>query len=196
MHFSGTRRGWGSSSARVSGWCVGVSLERVRLAWLRAMDAKATTRRRSNWTLSTRCTPQQLGEWIEEAIEPYWGKDKRQSRLNEEEADCRDLTALADNWPIVRTRAQATAQGPGRGRGQGRGRGTSLTTDGVASHRLPERDRRDAHPNGRVAGSIAAPGSHGSGRDSLPSPGSSHRPLVNRRRSGSSASARTGRAVV
>jgi hypothetical protein len=27
---------------------------------------------------------------------------------------------------------------------------------------------------GRVAGSVSAPGSHGSGRDSLPSPGSSH----------------------
>jgi len=31
---------------------------------------------------------------------------------------------------------------------------------------------------GRVAGGIAAPGSHGSGRDTLASPGSSHQPSV------------------
>jgi hypothetical protein len=35
-----------------------------------------------------------------------------------------------------------------------------------------------SYRDGRVAGSIAAPGSHGSRRDSHPSPGSSHRPSV------------------
>ena len=45
---------------------------------------------------------------------------------------------------------------------------------------------------GRVAGGIAAPGSHRSRRDSLPSPGSSHRPVST---SGPIASGRTGRAL-
>ena len=43
------------------------------------------------------------------------------------------------------------------------------------------------------AGGISAPGSHGSRRDSLPSPGSSHRPVST---CGPRASARTGRARV
>ena len=38
--------------------------------------------------------------------------------------------------------------------------------------------RHRENKRGRVAGGIAAPGSHGSGRDTLASPGSSHQPSV------------------
>ena len=40
------------------------------------------------------------------------------------------------------------------------------------------RPTRSSRNRPRVAGSVAAPGSHGSRRDSLPSPGSSHQPSV------------------
>jgi len=63
----------------------------------------------------------------------------------------------------------------------------------VRMRRIPNVTKDTLTREGRVAGGIAAPGSLGSRRDSLPSPGSSHRPVST---SGPTSTGRTGRALV
>jgi hypothetical protein len=46
--------------------------------------------------------PDLLGDWLEEAVEGYWSAEDRQPVLDVEEADARDLAALAANWEAVR----------------------------------------------------------------------------------------------